>query len=75
VTAVGGINERTGPGASYQAAGTLPNGSLAWVTCQKTGTAVGTTRIWDKLADGRWVTDNYVATPSNTTYSKPVPRC
>ena len=71
----GGLNERTGPGASYPVAGTLPGGSLAWLTCQQAGTAVGSTRIWDKLTDGRWVTDYYVATPSNTTYSKPAPRC
>jgi uncharacterized protein YraI len=75
VTAGGGLNERTGPGGSYPVAGTLPNGSLAWLTCQKAGTAVGTTRIWDKLTDGRWVSDYYVATPSNTTFSAPVPRC
>jgi uncharacterized protein YraI len=75
VTASGGLNQRTGPGTSYPAAGTLPDGSLAWLTCQKAGTTVGSTPIWDKLTNGRWVTDYYVATPSNTTYSKPAPRC
>jgi uncharacterized protein YraI len=75
VASSGGLNERTGPGTSYPVAATLPDGSLAWLTCQKAGTAVGSTRIWDKLTDGRWVTDYYVATPSNTTYSKPAPRC
>ena len=61
---------------SYPVAGKLPDGSLGWLTCQKAGTSVGsTTRIWDKLTDGRWVTDHYVATPSNTAYSKPAPRC
>jgi len=75
VAAGGGVNERTGPGTSYPVAGTLPGGSLAWLTCQKAGTAVGSTSIWDKLTDGRWVTDYYVATPSTTTYSKPAPRC
>jgi uncharacterized protein YraI len=70
-----GLNERTGPGTSYPVAGKLPDGSLSWLTCQRAGTTVGSTRIWDKLTDGRWVTDYYVATPSNTTYSKPAPRC
>jgi hypothetical protein len=36
---------------------------------------VGTTRVWDKLTNGRWVSDHYVASPSSTGYSKPVPRC
>jgi uncharacterized protein YraI len=75
VASSSGLNERTGPGTSYPVAGKLPNGSLAWLTCQKAGTTVGSTRIWDKLTDGRWVTDYYVATPSNTTYSNPAPRC
>ncbi len=69
------LNERTGPGASYPVKGTLAAGALAWLTCQRAGSMVGTTRIWDKLTNGRWVTDFYVATPSKTTYSKPAPRC
>jgi len=75
VTASGTLNERTGPGASYPVAGTLPSGALAWLTCQAAGSLVGGTRVWDKLSDGRWVTDYYVATQSNTTYTKPAPRC
>ncbi|MHB9857793.1 glycoside hydrolase domain-containing protein [Streptomyces sp. YIM S03343] len=74
-SATSGLTQRTGPGGSYASAGSLPNGSLAWVTCQKAGTTVGTTKVWDRLESGRYVTDYYVATPSNTTYSKPVPRC
>ena len=75
VTAADGLNKRTGPGTSYRVVGSLPNGALAWVTCQRAGTKVGTTSIWDRLNDGYWVSDYYVATPSNTTYSKPIPRC
>ncbi len=75
VTAAGGVRERTGPGASYRSTGLLPGGALAWVRCQQRGSRTGTTRIWDKLADGRWVTDYYVASPSKTTYSQPAPRC
>jgi uncharacterized protein YraI len=69
------INERTGPGTSYPVAKVLPNGGLAWVTCQAPGSAVHTTKVWDKLTDGRWVADYYVATQSNTTYTPPAPRC
>lgn len=75
VTASSGVSERTGPGTSYPIAGRLPDGALAWVTCQKAGTKVGTTTIWDKLTDGRWASDYYVATPSSTAYTKPIARC
>jgi uncharacterized protein YraI len=67
---------RTGPGASYPTSGsTLRRGSLAYVMCQKSGSTVGTTRVWDKLIDGGWVTDYYVSNRSSTTWSPPVPRC
>jgi uncharacterized protein YraI len=75
VTSKDALNKRTGPGVSYSIAGTLQPGALAWVVCQKAGSKVGTTSVWDKLDDGRWVSDYYVATPSNTSYSKPIPRC
>ncbi|MFF4349326.1 glycoside hydrolase domain-containing protein [Streptomyces sp. NPDC001530] len=75
VTATGGLTERSGPGSGYTAVGTSPNGALAWVTCQRAGSTVGTTKVWDRLDNGHYVSDYYVATPSNTSYSKPVPRC
>jgi uncharacterized protein YraI len=75
VTATSGTGVRTGPGTSYPIAVTLPNGALAWVTCQAPGSLVHTTKVWDKLTDGHWATDYYVATRSNTTYTPPAPRC
>lgn len=75
VTASGGLTERTGPGASYPAVKTLPNGSLAWVMCQRAGSKVGTTPVWNRLDDGYYVSDYYVTTSSNTTYTPPAPRC
>ncbi|MGB8649903.1 MAG: glycoside hydrolase domain-containing protein [Mycobacteriales bacterium] len=75
VTAPDGLSERTGPGAGYPAVGTLPGGALAWVVCQRAGSRVGTTSVWDRLDDGRWVSDHYVATRSATSFSAPVPRC
>ena len=69
------LNRRTGPGPRYPISGTLSNGALGWVTCQRSGSKVGTTSVWDKLDDGRYVTDFYLATPSKTTYSPPLPRC
>lgn len=76
VTAPDSLNARTGPGTSFGVTGEpLPPGALAYVVCQKAGTKVGTTSVWNKLRDGRWVTDYYVSNRSNTTWSAPVPRC
>lgn len=75
VTAISGLNTRAGPGTSYRRSGVLAAGALAWVVCQRAGTTVGTTRVWDRLDTGSWVSDYYVTTPSKTTYSAPVPRC
>ncbi|MGW4206190.1 glycoside hydrolase domain-containing protein, partial [Streptomyces sp. NPDC004726] len=69
------LTERSGPGASYAGRGTSPNGALAWVYCQRAGSRVGTTTVWSRLDNGRYVSDYYVSNPSNTTYSRPVPRC
>lgn len=69
------VNLRTGPGTGYAIAGSLPAGALARVLCQRTGSKYGTTSIWNKLNNGRYVTDYLVATPSNTGYSPPLPRC
>ncbi|GLF94042.1 glycoside hydrolase domain-containing protein [Streptomyces yaizuensis] len=71
----GGLAERTGPGVSYPVRARLPQGSLAWVTCQRTGSDVGGTRVWNRLANGRYATDRHVATPGTTGFSAPLPRC
>jgi uncharacterized protein YraI len=70
------LNARTGPGTSYPITGNaLPRGAHAHVMCQKAGSTVGSTAVWNKLRDGRWVSDYYVSNRSNTTWSAPVPRC
>jgi uncharacterized protein YraI len=69
------LNKRTGPGPRYAISGTLPGGALGWVTCQRSGSKVATTSVWDRLDDGRYVSDFYLPTPSKTTYSPPLPRC
>ena len=45
------------------------------MTCQQAGSTVAGTRVWDKLRDGHWVSDYYLATPSKTTYTAAIPRC
>jgi len=75
-TTIDNLARRKGPSTTYERyPGLLPIGSLAWVTCQRAGGKVGTTSVWDRLTDGSWVTDYYVANPSNTTYSAPIRRC
>jgi Domain of unknown function (DUF1906) len=69
------LNKRTGPGSRYAISGTLPGGALGWVSCQRFGYKVATTSVWDELDDGEYVSDYYLATPSKTTYSPPLPRC
>jgi hypothetical protein len=75
VKAVNGAAVRTRPRASASVASTLPDGALARVMCQRRGSRVGSTRVWNKLDDGRWVSDRAVATPSRTGFTRPVPRC
>jgi hypothetical protein len=76
VTAATALTARTGPGTSYATSGKpLPRGAIAYVMCQKLGSTVETTRVWDRLSDNRWVSDYYVGNRSNTTWSSPVPRC
>lgn len=70
------VNTRSGPGTAYTNLNQpLQGGALAYVACQKPGSLVGTTSVWNQLVDGRWVSDYYVSNRSNTTYSAPVPRC
>lgn len=75
ITSSAPVNTRSGPGTSYAVNGSIQGGGLAYVACQKVGTRVGTTRVWNQLVDNRWVSDYYVSNRSNTTYSAPVPRC
>jgi uncharacterized protein YraI len=75
-TTINNLSRRSGPGTSYSTLpGLLPIGSLAWITCQRAGSKVGTTSVWDRLTDGSYVTDYYVATTSQTTYTPPIRRC
>lgn len=70
-----GANERSGPGVSYPITGMLPGGALAWLFCQKAGSPVGGTRVWDKIDSRHWVSDHWVDTPGKPGYSKPAPLC
>jgi hypothetical protein len=70
-----GLNKRATPSSSGKVTGNLPFGSLAWIYCQRAGSKVGTTSVWDRLEGNSYVSDLYVATWSKTTYSGPMQRC
>jgi uncharacterized protein YraI len=69
------LNKRTGPGATYAKTGSLSSGALAWITCQRSGTKVSVSSVWDKLDDDAYVSDFYLATPGKAAYTPPLPRC
>ncbi|MFI7586222.1 glycoside hydrolase domain-containing protein [Spongisporangium articulatum] len=75
VSATDYLTKRATPKSSGTSKGTLQPGALAWVKCQTSGSKVGDTKVWNRLEGDTYVTDRYVANASNTTYTKPVPRC
>ena len=68
----GGLNVRSGPSTSYPVARVLLDGSPLSVACQAVGPRIAglvrTTTAWDRLADGSYISDAYVAR------SEPSPR-
>jgi uncharacterized protein YraI len=76
-----GINERAGPGLSYQVVGSKAEGAEVDIVCQTTGDMVygtigGSSNIWDRLTDGGYVADLFVDTPGVGVFSDPpIPHC
>lgn len=70
-----GATVHSRPRASSPVVGRLPVGSLARVTCQRRGSVVGPTSVWNRLRDGRWVSDRHLTTRSRTGFTAPIPRC
>lgn len=70
------LTVRSGPGSTYAAVGTIANGTKVTIYCQALGTSVtgtfGTSRLWDKIGTGRYVSDAYVYTGSD---SRVAPDC
>ncbi|MFF7976643.1 SH3 domain-containing protein [Streptomyces sp. NPDC007905] len=60
------LNVRSGPGTNYNLLYVLPEGSRVPIFCQTPGTAVtgpyGTSKIWDNIDNGEFVSDAYVQT-------------
>jgi len=73
------LTRREASRADGKALGTLPEGAPVDIVCQGQGGAVsakaGSSRIWDRLTDGSWVSDVYVDTPGTSDYTDGIPRC
>jgi surface antigen len=75
-TSSAALTVRKGPGTGYAKVGTIAKGTKVNIICQTTGTTVrgtyGTSSLWDKVGDGRFVSDAYVYTGSD---GRVAPRC
>jgi surface antigen len=75
-TSSANLSVRKGPGSGYAKVGSLRKGAKVDIVCQTYGTAVrgtyGTSRIWDKIGSGRYVSDAYVYTGSD---GRVAPKC
>ncbi|TXS31648.1 peptidase [Streptomyces sp. adm13(2018)] len=70
------VNVRSGPSTQYPIVRTLPLNATVSISCQKYGEWIsgpyGTTKIWDSIAPGEYVSDAYVRTGSDGFVA---PRC
>ncbi|MFF5635731.1 peptidase [Streptomyces sp. NPDC012825] len=70
------LNVRSGPGTQYPIVRVLALDATVAISCQTYGEWVtgpyGTTRVWDRIAPGEYVSDSYVHTGSDGLVA---PRC
>ncbi|MER5911724.1 SH3 domain-containing protein [Streptomyces sp. NPDC001982] len=63
------LNVRNGPGTTYGVVRVLPEGARVPIYCQTPGSTVtgpyGTSKIWDNIDNGEYVSDAYVRTGSD----------
>lgn len=71
VTSAAPLNVRRGPGTTAEIVDTREPGTSVSVLCQVTGPASAGSMVWNKLTDGSYVADAYVAAGA----PKPVPVC
>lgn len=68
-TAGAPLTVRAGASTSSAAVGAVSDGATVRISCQKRGQAVtgtyGTSTLWDKIGDGRYIADAYVSTGSD----------
>ncbi|MFD6162509.1 peptidoglycan DD-metalloendopeptidase family protein [Nocardia sp. NPDC060256] len=63
------VNLRSGPGTRNSVVGTVRNGDVVTITCTARGERLngkwGATDLWNKLDNGKWVSDGFLETGSN----------
>jgi hypothetical protein len=73
------VNLRREPSTASPPVGTARDGDILDVTCQVRGqlviTLAGIADIWDRLTDGRYVSDLYLETPGHGQHSPIIPWC
>ena len=69
------MNARKGPGTGFPVVHNVANNSAIDITCQVHGEVVNGSNIWNKLADGSFVTDFYCDTARFNDFSPPIPVC
>lgn len=70
-----GLNERTAPSTTASFIRNLPEGTQLDISCQTQGTTVNGSAIWDRLADGGYISDYYTTTPVYGGYSPGIGVC
>jgi uncharacterized protein YraI len=68
-TAGAPLTVRSGASSNTTAVGTVSDGATVRISCQKRGESItgtfGTSTLWDKIGDGRFISDAYVSTGSD----------
>jgi len=70
-----GVSARKGPGTGFPVVHSVANNSPIDITCQVHGEVINGSNIWNKLADGTFVSDFYCDTPHFNDFSPPIPIC
>jgi hypothetical protein len=70
-----GLTERQGPSPAGPPLTVDPEGAPIDIVCQDHGDVVRGSGIWDKLADGNWISDFFTTTPVFNGFSPPIPQC
>jgi surface antigen/uncharacterized protein YraI len=69
------LNVRSGPSTADPVVGSLPYHSSIMITCQTMGSTVGNSAVWDELSAGQYVSDYWVNTPNDGSYSPGIAEC
>lgn len=69
------LNERSAPSTDASIVGSLPYHSSIEISCQTSGSLVIASTVWDKLTNGRYISDYWTNTPADDTWTSSIPRC